>query len=278
MAKKLERPLVIGGNEAYPLTTADQIIMSDGSRLETENGVNADLLGGKDANEYALAEDNTIKTIAGASALGVSSTSTPAEVYTTIPANSIFFEQSSFFTDSSWNFPTKYCHLIIEKHSHHRASITLRDKTNANEWHMHLNSDGIPDGVWHRVAHSPFDFAIDANGNYGYIKVGADTVTPFKRVEYGNTSFKVDTDVKITLGFKPKVLFIVKQGNYPEVAFYDESISTNTFYQFRRGADTYVYKTATITSGSVGITSMTDDGFVYRSGNQTATGYWIAYV
>ncbi len=26
----------------------------------------------------------------------------------------------------------------------------------------------------------PFKFGIDSNGNYGYIKVGADTVTPFK--------------------------------------------------------------------------------------------------
>lgn len=26
----------------------------------------------------------------------------------------------------------------------------------------------------------PFEFGIDENGNYGYIKVGADTVTPFK--------------------------------------------------------------------------------------------------
>ena len=204
MAKKLERPLVIGGNEAYPLTTADQIIKADGSKLETSDGIsvdNAEKLGGKDASYYASAEDvnNSI-----------------SEINTTI-----------------------------------NTEITNK---------------------------IPFGFGIDSNGNYGYIKAGADTVTPFKRVEYGNTSFKVDTDVKITLGFKPKVLFIVKQGNYPEVAFYDESISTNTFYQFRRGADTYVYKTATITSGSVGITSMTDDGFVYRSGNQAATGYWIAYV
>ena len=28
----------------------------------------------------------------------------------------------------------------------------------------------------------PFSFGIDSNGNYGYIKAGADTVTPFKRV------------------------------------------------------------------------------------------------
>lgn len=29
---------------------------------------------------------------------------------------------------------------------------------------------------------TPFKFGIDANGNYGYIKDGADTVTPFKTV------------------------------------------------------------------------------------------------
>lgn len=52
MAKKLERPLVIGGNEAYPLTTADQIIKADGSKLETSDGINADTLGGHEPSYY----------------------------------------------------------------------------------------------------------------------------------------------------------------------------------------------------------------------------------
>lgn len=71
MAKKLERPLVIGGNEAYPLTTADQIIKADGSKLETADGisvahaenadnavnaVDANKLGGKSADYFASAE------------------------------------------------------------------------------------------------------------------------------------------------------------------------------------------------------------------------------
>lgn len=44
----------------------------------------------------------------------------------------------------------------------------------------------------------PFRFGIDSNGNYGYYKVGADTVTPFKTV-----AKKVGT---IICGWKENVL------------------------------------------------------------------------
>lgn len=44
----------------------------------------------------------------------------------------------------------------------------------------------------------PFRFGIDSNGNYGYIKAGADTVTPFKTV-----AKKVGT---IVCGWKENVL------------------------------------------------------------------------
>lgn len=44
----------------------------------------------------------------------------------------------------------------------------------------------------------PFRFGIDSNGNYGYYKVGADTVTPFKTV-----AKKVGT---IVCGWKENVL------------------------------------------------------------------------
>lgn len=39
----------------------------------------------------------------------------------------------------------------------------------------------------------PFSFGVDNKGNYGYIKAGADTVTPFNvaREEYGNVSYSV---------------------------------------------------------------------------------------
>lgn len=44
----------------------------------------------------------------------------------------------------------------------------------------------------------PFRFGVDSNGNYGYYKVGADTVTPFKTV-----SKKIGT---ITCGLSEKTL------------------------------------------------------------------------
>lgn len=39
------------------------------------------------------------------------------------------------------------------------------------------SSGGVPKGDYFTI---PFKFGIDSNGNYGYFKVGADTVTPFK--------------------------------------------------------------------------------------------------
>lgn len=99
---KLDRPLVIGGSSAYPLTTSDQIIKADGTRLETENGIsvdNAEKLNGKEISYFASAED----------------------------------------------------------------------------------ASNVSDKV-------PFKFGIDSNGNYGYIKEGADTVTPFSKTLYVTNS------------------------------------------------------------------------------------------
>ena len=116
MAKKLERPLVIGGNEAYPLTTADQIIKACGSRLETadgisvDNAVNAEKLDGKEASYFASTED------------------------------------------------------------------------------VHNSISEINTEITNKI---PFGFGIDSNGNYGYIKAGADTVTPFTSFNFeiiGNKS------------------------------------------------------------------------------------------
>lgn len=62
--KKPQDPLTNNGFGIYPLTTADQVILSDGSRLEKNgqisiSGTAADSskLGGKSANEYALKTD-----------------------------------------------------------------------------------------------------------------------------------------------------------------------------------------------------------------------------
>lgn len=52
--KKPQSTLVQGGAGIYPLTTADQVILADGSRLEKDGKINADKLGGKTAAELML--------------------------------------------------------------------------------------------------------------------------------------------------------------------------------------------------------------------------------
>ena len=52
--KKPQSTLVRGGAGIYPLTTADQVILADGSRLEKDGKINADKLGGKTAAELML--------------------------------------------------------------------------------------------------------------------------------------------------------------------------------------------------------------------------------
>lgn len=46
-----------------------------------------------------------------------------------------------------------------------------------------IDGDGgprlVPYPVIKNLITQPFDLAIDSNGNYGYIKRGADSVTPF---------------------------------------------------------------------------------------------------
>ena len=52
--KKPQDPLTNNGFGIYPLTTADQVILSDGSRLEKNGVIAADMLGGIAAKDYAL--------------------------------------------------------------------------------------------------------------------------------------------------------------------------------------------------------------------------------
>lgn len=63
---KPQSPIQSGGDFIYPLTTADQIILSDGSRLEkngtihantTDTAINSEKLGGIVASSYALKTD-----------------------------------------------------------------------------------------------------------------------------------------------------------------------------------------------------------------------------
>lgn len=83
-----------GGGKIYPLTTTDQVLKLDGTRLETDNGIDADTVGGYSIDDI---------------------------------------------------------------------------------------SNDIAADISNNIAeHVPFPFGIDENGNYGYIKAGADSVTPFK--------------------------------------------------------------------------------------------------
>ena len=52
--KKPQDTLVHGGIGLYPLTTADQVILSDGSRLEKDGKINADKLNGRTLAEIML--------------------------------------------------------------------------------------------------------------------------------------------------------------------------------------------------------------------------------
>ena len=50
---KLLHPLIIKGKQIYPLTSADQVIKADGTKLENENGIDADTLGGQLPDYFA---------------------------------------------------------------------------------------------------------------------------------------------------------------------------------------------------------------------------------
>ena len=64
MATKLNRPLIIKGEPIYPLVSIDQIIKTDGSRLEDENGkINADMLNNKLENELSVANSQKLNNL-----------------------------------------------------------------------------------------------------------------------------------------------------------------------------------------------------------------------
>ena len=52
--KKPQNPLTNNGFGIYPLTTADQVILADGGRLEKAGKINADKLGGRTLAEIML--------------------------------------------------------------------------------------------------------------------------------------------------------------------------------------------------------------------------------
>lgn len=109
------------------------------------------------------------------------------------------------------------------------------------------HNDGTKWSNWRRN----FNFGIDANGNYGYIKDGADTVTPFKTTNFKYLGwYRGNVDVKSSL---PNVYsklsrsnFIIQPGdannNLDQLAnFYNQSSYTgiafylNTSYNASNG-------------------------------------------
>ena len=67
------------------------------------------------------------------------------------------------------------------------SSIICKDTNNNNSNvqneldKINNNIDNINNNITTLNNKIPFSFGVDANGNYGYIKDGADTVTPFKK-------------------------------------------------------------------------------------------------
>lgn len=85
----------------------------------------------------------------------------------------------------------------------------------------------------------PFSFGVDANGNYGYIKDGADTVIPFSQMAKGTSTYSgYSKATKVTLGWKPRaVMAYCTSGNgYIISWFYAEGLLN---YNLRRSSSNY---------------------------------------
>lgn len=66
---------------------------------------------------------------------------------------------------------------LVNSSTNYAAAIEYTEKDGSKT----TVQDGI-DNVRKEINNKvPFSFGVDANGNYGYIKDGADTVTPFKK-------------------------------------------------------------------------------------------------
>ena len=113
----------------------------------------------------------------------------------------------------------------------------------------------------------PFKLGIDENGNYGYIKDGADSVIPFSQMVKGTSTYSgYSKATKVTIGFKPRVVFAYcTTGNgYIISWFYAEGLVN---YNLRRSSNNFI--------GS-NMISVADDGFSWTSidsiwGSQTIT-------
>ena len=150
--KKLLHPLILKGKQIYPLTSADQIIRADGSRLEVNDKINADTLQG--------------------------------------------FEPNYFLENAKGS-----------------VSIDLNN-AQSSEQGVLINADalgGVLAEEYTTKEDVPFKFGIDENGNYGYIKDGADTVIPFKRdMKNLKIQFNASSISNLTIGNT----YFIAMGNF----------------------------------------------------------------
>lgn len=115
----------------------------------------------------------------------------------------------------------------------------------------------------------PFQLGIDENGNYGYIKEGADSVTPFNQMVKGtSTAAGYSVATKVILGFKPRAVFAYCQsGNgYIISWFYAEGLLN---YNLRRSSSNYSQDS---------LITVDDTGFSWTSIDSTWGTQTITYV
>ena len=127
---------------------------------------------------------------------------------------------------------------------------------------MALKIDTVPDCA--RIyygAKIPFGFGIDSNGNYGYIKRGADTVTPFKSVECKTGSGTYSND-----GYAQNTYTI----NFPS-AF----SKIPTVYAFREGYIPHISDRTACNPNLIGISSVTTTSFVLTLYNSSRDGAYV---
>ena len=103
-------------------------------------------LGAQPRNYYHSATD-----------FGSTNASTASEIVTNLPNNSVFVCDASELTDSSWNFPTPYALIRIEKCNVSRLVIQLFSKESKEHWRMLLSgSNSTPSGQWIEAAGMQF--------------------------------------------------------------------------------------------------------------------------
>ena len=115
----------------------------------------------------------------------------------------------------------------------------------------------------------PFKLGIDKDGNYGYIKDGADTVTPFSQMAKGTSTYSgYSKATKVTLGWKPRAVmaYCVSGGGYVISWFYAEGLLN---HNLRRSTSNY--------TGSDMI-SVDDTGFSWTSIDSTWGTQTITYI